>query len=67
MPEDQSPRIEERILDLLRGGVRPLTAYGFVGLIGYGAVIGAVDWEVIVGLGGPVIGFYIRDRVKNGS
>ena len=68
MPEENGkPLIEERILNFLRGGVRPLSAYGFIGLLGYGAVVGGVDWEVIVGIGGPVLGFFIRDRVKNRS
>lgn len=52
------------MLDLIRGIVRPVTTFAFVGVVSYLGIIGKIDPKDMLGLTGIVVAFWFSDRKK---
>lgn len=52
-------------LDFIRGIVRPVVTFTFVGVAAYLAVVGKIDPKDILGLAGIVIAFWFSNRSNN--
>jgi len=50
------------MIDFIRGTVRPVTTFAFVGATVYLAIIGKIDPKDMLGLTGIVIAFWFSDR-----
>ena len=53
---------KERLLDTVRGLVRPFIAVSLVSVMVYLFVTGKLKAEEILVLGGPIFGFYFGER-----
>lgn len=54
----------EKVLKLSRGLVRPVMTLTFAGAITAGFFLGLIEPMAFIGIAGPVIGFWVRDRVE---
>jgi len=55
------------MLEFIRGIVRPVTTFAFVGTIVYLSVIGSIEAKDILGLTGIVVAFWFSDRKTKGE
>ena len=50
------------MIDFIRGIVRPITTFTFVGTVAYLGIIGKIDPKDILSLTGIVVAFWFSDR-----